>query len=223
MRHLSSFLGVWLCCLLFVAAASADPRDPHPIRLVPAEQPLPGGGTITPSLAVPQRYLCANAGTLRNVPDQYVMGWCLSGTPIDLQRAGTNGYQGWAYGNFDGCGWIYVTHIGSPQSGYNHSCTTSTPESAFMMFRNITPSGDGTPVTVKSGGCAAYLNTKPQSNGSVGLDQIASIASGSTVRWRYRTRQGSFVMVGGHPDYDWVFVPWACVPQPPASNLTGPS
>ena len=202
----------------------ADPPDRHPIRLIPdpeqKQKPAPGGDP-TAQLTVPQRYLCSNHGTLRNVPDGFTMGWCRPGWPIDLSRASTAGYQGWAYGNYNGCGWIYATHIGSPQSGWSHNCTASTPESAFMIHKNQSPSNDGAPVTVKSGGCTAFLNTRPWAFGGA-TDQVTGIPAGQQVFYRYLTRNDQYVMVRRTNDatYPWVFVPKACVPQP---AVVGPS
>lgn len=200
-----------LAMAAFTPSAFADPPDPEPITLVPDTTQSPGGGPSA-SLAVPQRYLCGNSGTLRNVPDGFVMGWCRSGWPIDLERASANGYQGWAYGNYDGCGWIYATHIGSAQPGYTHSCLQSTPESAFMQKKNLSPSQDGAGVDVKAGGCRAFLNVRPWNGGPVN-DEVDPIAENSRVYWRYLSRDGGYVMLRrdtGYP-YTWGGCPANCV------------
>lgn len=217
LRLMAMLVAVPLLGLVVVSTANADPRDPQPMRLVPApRQDMVGP---TPLLAVPQRYLCANAGTMRNAPDSFVLGWCLTGWPIDLNIAGTNGYLGWAYGNYDGCGWIYVMHIGSAQPGWNHNCTSSIAESAFMTKKNASPWNDGAPVTVKAGGCPAYLNVRPWAGGGA-WNGVTGIPAGATVYWRYHARIGAYVMLRrtNDPTYTWVFVPDSCVPTPATVN-----
>lgn len=201
------------CLTLIVSAdALADARDPHPIVLIPV--PSTGSGALTTSLTTPQRYLCSGEGTLRNVPDGFTMGWCRNGWPIDLQRSSTTSYQGWAYGNYDGCGWIYAMHIGSPQAGYGHSCTASTNESDFMSWKNL-PGGSSTPTTVLThGACPAYLNTRPWAAGGL-TDPVGTIPSTGLIQWRYRTRSANAYMVYTSAiSQGWVFVPASCFALP---------
>lgn len=209
-----------VCSMLIVSAsASADRRDPHPIVLVPAPDTGIFGG-ITAALATPQRYLCSGEGTLRNVPDGFAMGWCRNGWPIDLNRPSTAGYQGWAYGNYDGCGWIYAQNIGSAQSGWGHSCTASTNQADFISYKNL-PNGSTTPTTVSTHGtCQAYLNTRPWAAGGL-IDPVGSpIPSTSLIQWRYRTRSANAYMVWTSAvSQGWVFVPVSCFPLPATRYL----
>jgi hypothetical protein len=205
--------------LVFSASASADARDPRPVKLVPAPSASISPGEISPLLAVPQRYLCSGEGTLRNVPDGFVMGWCRNGWPIDLNRPHPSGYQGWAYGNYDGCGWIYAMHIGSAQTGWGHTCTASTNQADFMSYKNL-PNGSSTPTQVSSHGtCAAYLNTRPWAAGGL-TDYVGTIPSASLIEWRYRTRSANAYMVRTPAiSQNWVFVPVSCFPLPATRYL----
>jgi hypothetical protein len=231
--------------LLAVQAAPvlADGNPNIPLTLTPTA-PSGGSGGIQPNLSTGDTYTCANpnnasgnfgAAYLRNQPWGYVIGNCIGGVSFDYSRPDTNGDQldGYAYGNYRGCGWTNGT-LNYLNTGISNTCTTSKAVDTFMSAWDGLngQTGGGTGVGTKSGSsCQEFQNAQPwnTTSGANGVDPTGRYIGGAgqttTVYWRYVSKDGNWVMIddqaaGAAGKPDWVFVAKACLASPLPNSTT---
>lgn len=164
----------------------------------------------------------------------YYAGFMYGASGGNLGFPGAKGYQdcGWiASQPLSAAGGIPISHgcptTDSPVHGGN-GLITFLPDHSYKYLDNgncypLDGCGSGSPVTTKCD-ATAYSNVWPMrdggtapANGSVALDGVWVVPSGTTVGWRYVTRNKLWAMVNvtppaGHPNWPhWVFLYFPCV------------
>ena len=206
------------------------PGGDRPIVLQPAGAPAPAGGVVpfaTPGVS----YSCRNAGTLRRRANSYVLGWCTQGMHIDISSTViTQGWQGgYGEGWYAHCGWFLLQNGLDAGGVWDHNCGNTTyAESDFATKVNVTPTDDGTPVTIQRSDCHIWRNIKPwQTSAEPSTWYNVLDPTTDEFRWRYRSKSGMvlghWLRNGGDTYYNWGFVDSTCVAAPPSSNLRDPS
>jgi len=169
---------------------------------------------------------------LRRAPASYVIGTAYRGWTVDIQGPAESGYRwGRIFGDLNACLWIYAGAVAGSGSA-NESCqdAATMPTSAFTNGVISPGADDGSSIAVVAGpGCATYDGAHLIGYGNVRPWLVPARASspiptslvyGSTVRWRYVSRDGAFVMVrdpaSGSTDgrglQSWFFLPRGCFP-----------
>lgn len=170
---------------------------------------------------------------LRRAPRSYVIGTAYRGWTVDVQGPADASYRwGRVFGDLNSCLWIYEGAVTGDGSA-NQSCSADPEVMPVSEFTNGQIGGgadDGADVATVAGvGCATYDGVHLVGYGNVRPWQVPTVASaalattlvaGATVRWRYVSRDGAFVMVrdsaGGSTDgvglQSWFFLPRDCLP-----------
>lgn len=158
------------------------------------------------------------------------MGNCISGNSIDISSGVASEWQGgYAYGNFNGCGWVQLANGLDPASGYANNCGSRTyAETYFANKVNVSPSDDGAPVPILNRGCETWGNVRPWVLGATGGNDKLGDLSGSQTQffYRYLSKNNNWVLgrIQLGPDAQnqskWGFVQRGCVGEP---SLRDPS
>jgi hypothetical protein len=158
---------------------------------------------------------------VQSVPDSYVTGSCYDGWSFARQvcspSLGCGGYGGgYVFGNFNGCGWIKGANL-RLTGGTNPTTACQSPSRAlseFASYVNCNPGtcSDGTDVGIIAG-CGTYANARPWSSSWV-TDYLRSRYPPYTMKWRYVSRDGTWVMARD-PQVpsgtgNWVFLHRSC-------------
>ncbi len=162
---------------------------------------------------------------MRDISDGLVEGYCTPGTNISLGKANLQNpptwWEGYAGGNYGGCGWFLTTNLGLRVNSTGSACTGAIPHSYFATRINQTPSDDGAWTLRTAVACHMYLNVKPWQSTAAPADYQGDY-SGSGAFWRYSAKDTNWVMAripAGSPGvvYTWVFVNADCLVQPPTN------
>lgn len=175
-------------------------------------------------------------------PNSYVTGNCADGWHVHrtIHSDAPNTSAGWevgeVLGDYRGCGVVKANESHKVGEGTYSVCTeavTQDPHSyiSFINCRSGQPGNcptdpdlHGARDTQVLHPCQAYANVRPFSaNGSIPTNPVQTISPGDDFRWRYLTKDGTFVL-GFHsgapkPNPIWVFVPADCVTTPHAVTL----
>lgn len=171
---------------------------------------------------------------LRRGPSSYVIGTAYRGWTVDVHGPASGGYRwGRVFGDLNGCLWIYEGAVAG-SGATTDSCSNPGTIYPTWLFTNGQISAgvsDGTSVaTVAGADCWTYDgvhiigwgNVRPWADQtSVTAGVPTTLTYGSTVRWRYVSRDGAYVMVrdpaGGSTDgtgiQSWFFLPRGCLPS----------
>lgn len=169
---------------------------------------------------------------LRRDARSYVIGTAYRDWTFDAHGDALAGYRwGRAFGDLNTCLWIYEDAV-SGDGATNDSCPAARviPVSAFTNGQIGGGADDGAAVaTVAGAGCATHDGVHLTGYGNVRPWQVPSAATapvstaltvGSTVNWRYVSKDGAYVMVrdpnAGDTDgsgvQPWYFLPRGCLP-----------
>jgi len=193
---------------------------------------VPLAGQAQTAHAAVRKHVNTDYTLLRRSPASYVIGTAYRGWTADIQGPPSGGYR-WAhvYGTLNECLWIYGGAVAGT-AAHGNECgdarTWSTSE--FTNGRISSGASDGSTVaTVAGAGCATWDGSHITAYGNVSPWDVpahasqplhSNVALGQTVKWRYVSRDGSFVMVrdprGGSTDgtglQSWYFLPRGCLP-----------
>jgi hypothetical protein len=215
-------LAVAVLFSLGMGAGSASAQEAFteaPTELVPAPTDPDEMGPN----ATPDRLRCQTGGGfgyIRNEPNKYVIGNCLNN--IDFFRARCNSAVcsqsfGYAFGNYQGCGWIASQNAQFISDADHGNCIRgSIAINEFARLLNCAPEtcADGSQVTIQRN-CGMYANARPFTTTS-GLDFLRTRPAGYQVFWRYVSRDNGYVMVRdpnvGTGQGNWAFVQRSCLP-----------
>ncbi len=195
--------------------------------------PLSSPSSSTADAAV-RKNVTSDYTLLRRSPASYVIGTAYRGWTVDVQGPSSRGYSwGRVFGDLSGCLWTFANAL-SGSAAATPSCSADPQTISTALFTNGQISSgvaDGTTVTLVPGaGCATYNGVHITGYGNVRPWQDVTRATsavptylpfGWTVRWRYVTRDGRYVMVrsplGGPTDgvgvQSWFFLPRGCLPE----------
>ncbi len=188
--------------------------------------------TAPPADAAVRKSVNTDYTLLRRGPRSYVIGTAYRGWTFDAHGPADSGYRwGRIFGNLNTCLWIYEGAV-TGSGATNDSCGAAQwmPVSQFTNGQIGGGSDDGATVrTVAGAGCGSYNGTHITGYGNVRPWEVpttpsapiaTSLAYGASVRWRYVTRDGKWVMVrdpaAGTTDgvgvQGWYFLPRGCLP-----------
>lgn len=168
---------------------------------------------------------------LRRAPSSYVIGTAYRRWTVDVQGASSGAYSwGRVFGDLNSCLWTYAGAL-SGSAATTQSCSAAQSLSTGVFTNGQISSGVGR--YKLDPGCRRRLRHL-QRGANHRLRQRASVAGrhpsdvalptylpfGWTVKWRYVTRDGRYVMVrsplGGATDgvgvQSWFFLPRGCLP-----------
>jgi hypothetical protein len=193
---------------------------------------VPLAGPAQTADAAVRKHVDTDYTLLRRSPASYVIGTAYRGWTADIQGPASGGYR-WAhvYGTINECLWIYGGAVAGT-TPHDNACGSARTWSTSEFTNGQISSGasDGSTVaTVAGAGCGtwdgvhitAYGNVSPWDVPAHASQPLQSnVALGQTVKWRYVSRDGSFVMVrdprGGSTDgvglQSWYFLPRGCLP-----------
>ncbi|EST35798.1 hypothetical protein N566_17245, partial [Streptomycetaceae bacterium MP113-05] len=169
---------------------------------------------------------------LRRGPRSYVVGTAYRGWTADIHGKQQAGYR-WArvYGDLNACLWIYSGAVAGT-TPHDPSCG----DPSWMSVNEFTngqiggsESDGATVATVAGAGCATWDGAHIRGYGNIRPWEVPAgasaplngqIALGQTVRWRYVSRDGDWVMIrdprAGSTDgtglQGWYFIPRSCLP-----------
>jgi len=197
--------------------------------IVPLSSPTPD----STAEAALRKTVTSDYTLLRRGPRSYVIGTAYRGWTVDVQGPADASYRwGRVFGDLNGCLWIYEGAVAGSGAA-DQSCSETPqiwPEGLFTNGQIGGGSDDGATVaTVAGPACLTYDgvhilgwgNVRPwQSITSVSAPIATNLALGASVRWRYVSRDGRYVMVrdpaGGSTDgvgvQSWYFLPRDCRP-----------
>jgi len=189
-------------------------------------EPDTGSGDMGTLAAGPWRYklnipgdtYCYNWATVRNYKSSFAMGLASEAVPaggcypetgawtFDVTYRSSNfvHYFGYAYGDFQHCGWILAQNL-DPKSGTPSALCPNTENptidpSTFQLTYNSQPYNDGVDVALKPGAwCGAYADVQPWANPTNPThllkwpyappnDTPRVYVGGMVVKWRYVTK-----------------------------------
>ncbi len=193
---------------------------------------VPVSGQAPSAEAAIRKQVDTDYTLLRRGPRSYVVGTAYRDWTADVHGEQDSGYR-WArvYGTLNTCLWIYSGAISGSQT-IDDSCPSANwmPVSQFTNGQIGGSADDGATVaTVPGAGCQTWNGTHIIGYGNVRPWQVPSVASaslasqvaiGQTVRWRYVSRDGKWVMIrdpragttDGVGQQGWYFIPRGCLP-----------
>ncbi|MDQ3715978.1 MAG: hypothetical protein M3381_08180 [Actinomycetota bacterium] len=195
--------------------------------------PVSSSSPMSTAEAALRKSVTSDYTLLRRGPRSYVIGTAYRGWTVDVQGNADSGYRwGRVFGDLNGCLWIYEgAVVGSGPATQSCSSTPQIwPTGLFTNGQIGGGSDDGASVaTVAGTGCATYDgvhllgwgNVRPWQDMTRATAPVpTSLTFGATVRWRYVSRDGAFVMVrdpaAGSTDgvgiQAWYFLPRGCLP-----------
>jgi hypothetical protein len=170
---------------------------------------------------------------LRRSPSSYVLGTAYHDWMVDVQQETSGAYQwGRVHGDLNTCLWVFAgalagggpvadtcdhDHRVIPESEFSSKIGGGTDDGEDVTLRRdpvACPSYDGFHVT-------GYGNVRPWQATTQATSSVKSeVALGATVKWRYVSRDGRWVMVhtpgqgktDGQGVQSWLFLPRSCVP-----------
>lgn len=169
---------------------------------------------------------------LRRAPASYVIGTAYRGWTFDAQGPAQAGYRwGRVFGDLNACLWIYDGAVSGSAAATESCPTASTYPTSWFTNGVISPGADDGSLiaTVAGSSCWTYDGVHLLGYGNVRPWQVPARASspiatslvhGSTVKWRYVSRDGRYVMVrdpaagstDGRGVQSWYFLPRGCFP-----------
>jgi len=195
--------------------------------LLPVTDPAPAEAAL-------RKQVVTDYVMLRSAPGSYAVGTAYRGWTVDVQQEAVNSFRwGHVYGTLNTCLWL--SQAGLPEGGAStaDACRHTGRTLSTSEFTNGMIGGtetDGASITVTGGsGCTLYDGVHVRGYGNVRPWQTTAqpsepidtlVAVGETVRWRYVSRDGRWVMVRApqHGSTDgtglqaWFFVPRGCLP-----------
>lgn len=174
--------------------------------------------------------------TVRSFPDEYVIGNAFAGArpwTMDVIGNGVNGYRwGFLYGNFQGCGYITGSALGTKDGTAKTRCAANRFPSGRAPRVSRFTNGEVRCRRLRDGKCDGvrrritcpttdgYFNVRPWTSPSAGnrWDFARTLTQGNDFRFRY-TAKGGYWALGRDPALSqargagkgWIFVPRNCV------------
>lgn len=220
---------------LAAAAQSAGPPPPTaPATIAPAALPPPGtpaslaGNPFVAGPLAASRYTVVVGGGWANIRNEHIGGYVLGNAhgvspnwTFDVTNTASNPwYYGFAYGDYNDCGWILNNNLSNDHVTGNSYCGSSGTDFPTSQFTDgeISPCCGGTSVAVNQP-CAEFANDLPRTGGDHPEDYTGVVVyPPAHVQWRYVTKAGGMVMVHDQaiPDRagDWVFMWRGCFQVP---------
>jgi hypothetical protein len=214
--------------------------DDAPMAVPEPEDLQPEAGAQS-STSAPGRFKCKVGSYtdayewafVANVPSGYVTGNCRDGWTFDRQVKYTNPNTGnvweggYFFGNYKGCGWMRdVWNVLTNLQPGTACQSPSRARSTFMSWVNCnSPCGDGTSIQTVAD-CGVYGNVRPWGTTAY-TDTLRGKYAGSTVKWRYLSKDGAWVMVRDttvpQGQGNWGFMHRSCFPanMPGAIDIRG--
>lgn len=171
---------------------------------------------------------------VRSDPHAYVVGIAFRGDTVDVQQEESGGYRWGSVYRLGICAWTSSSALAqggstsdvcrhdAPRSvdGFTNGQVGSNPAGNDGAPATFTPTGAGCQVQA-DGTIPGYGNVRPWLNPAQPADQLSgvSLAAADTVRWRYVSADGGWVMVhvpkygdtDGTGTPSWFFVQRGCV------------
>lgn len=195
----------------------------------PVAGPADSGGPAAE--AAVRKHVDPTYTLLRRSPASYVVGTAYKGWTADIQQSPLRGYRwGRIFGTVNMCLWIYSGAV-SGSGAADQSCPTTGRSLSTSVFTNGQIGGgasDGANVKLTSA-CPTWDGRHIYGYGNVlpwlvptqaHNQQQMKAPIGGTVKWRYVTKDGAYVMIrdsrNGSTDgtglSPWYFVPRGCLP-----------
>jgi hypothetical protein len=194
---------------------------------------IPTIQATSPAQAAERKQVGTDYTLLRRGPHSYVLGTAYRGWNVDVQQAPSGGYWwGHVYGDLNTCLWIHQDAV-TGGSSVAEACDSEhrvIPESQFASaIGGGSDDGADVAVTKDASACpthdgshvVGYGNVRPWQDAAQPSSQVNTLVPlGDTVKWRYVSRDGKWVMVRApqHGDTNgqglqpWFFLPRTCVP-----------
>jgi hypothetical protein len=170
---------------------------------------------------------------LRRGPHSYVLGTAYRDWTVDVQQEALQGYRwGRVFGDLNMCLWVFQDAVAGNGS-VAESCDSANRIMPDSQFSSAIGGGadDGADVAVSADPAACpthdgahiigFGNVRPWQDATQASSPVNTLVGlGETVKWRYVSRDGQWVMVRApqHGSTDgtglqpWFFLPRSCVP-----------